>query len=436
MAQQPKRPANRRPASQRSREEEIRARKAAARRRAEEEEEYEYEREYRSSSRKKAPVKHSSTSSHASHGSAHHKKKKKNKGGKIVLFIIEILILLVMVFVLYSVLKTEKVGKVDIPEEDIVINEEVKEKEETTMKGYRNIALFGVDSREGQLDKKTRSDTIMIASINQDTGECKLVSVYRDTYLNLGNDSYNKCNAAYAKGGPEQAINMLNMNLDMNITDFVTVGFAGLTDTIDALGGIQIDVHENEIQHLNNYQISMVGKQDGTVNAKGEPNYVATAGVDYTPVTKAGLQTLNGLQATAYCRIRYVGNDFARTQRQRTVIEKVAKKAMTLNPATLNNIANAVFPKIATSLYLSEIIELLGGITGYTIGETASFPFDGSVQTGRVRKMSVVIPQDLEYNVTLLHQMLFDEQDYTPSSTVKTCSSKIASDTGVYYTGQ
>ena len=259
MAQQPKRPANRRPASQRSREEEIRARKAAARRRAEEEEEYEYEREYRSSSRKKAPVKHSSTSSHASHGSAHHKKKKKNKGGKIVLFIIEILILLVMVFVLYSVLKTEKVGKVDIPEEDIVINEEVKEKEETTMKGYRNIALFGVDSREGQLDKKTRSDTIMIASINQDTGECKLVSVYRDTYLNLGNDSYNKCNAAYAKGGPEQAINMLNMNLDMNITDFVTVGFAGLTDTIDALGGIQIDVHENEIQHLNNYQISMVG---------------------------------------------------------------------------------------------------------------------------------------------------------------------------------
>ena len=90
---------------------------------------------------------------------------------------------------------------------------------------------------------------------------------------------------------------------------------------------------------------------------------MATEGVDYVPVTTAGLQKLNGLQATAYCRIRYVGNDFARTQRQRTVIEKVAKKAMTLNPATLNNIANAVFPKIATSLDLSEIIELLGGIS-------------------------------------------------------------------------
>ncbi|MEI3211165.1 MAG: LCP family protein [Lachnospiraceae bacterium] len=168
-----------------------------------------------------------------------------------------------------------------------MINEEAKEKEETTMKGYRNIALFGVDSREGQLDKKTRSDTIMIASINQDTGERKLASVYRDTYLNLGNDSYNKCNAAYAKGGPEQAINMLNMNLDMNITDFVTVGFAGLTDTIDALGGIQIDVHANEIQHLNNYQISMVG------TTKDGETFTATAGTDYIPVTSAGLQTLN-----------------------------------------------------------------------------------------------------------------------------------------------
>ena len=119
---------------------------------------------------------------------------------------------------------------------------------------------------------------------------------------------------------------MLNMNLDMNITDFVTIGFDGLIDVIDAVGGIEIDVQENEIPHLNSYRISMVGKQDGTLNAKGEPNYVATEGVDYIPVTTAGLQKLNGLQATAYCRIRYVGNDFARTQRQRTVIEKVAKK--------------------------------------------------------------------------------------------------------------
>ena len=365
------------------------------------------------------------------------KKAAKKKRKKIVLFIMEIFVLLILLVVFWGVMKARQIKIVTIDDQDVEINEQVKEATETgAMKGYRNIALFGVDSRDGELDKNTRTDTIIIASINQDTKEVKMVSVLRDTYLNLSTDSYNKANAAYAKGGPKQAIAMLNMNLDMNITDFVTIGFDGLIDVIDAVGGIEIDVQENEIPHLNSYQISMVGKQDGTVNAKGEPNYVATAGEDYEPVTEAGLQTLNGLQATAYCRIRYVGNDFARTQRQRTVIEKVAKKAMTLNPATLNDIANAVFPKIATSLDLSEILELLGGVAGYSIGETASFPFDGSVQTGRVGKMSVVIPQDLAHNVTLLHEMFFDEQDYEPSSTVKTCSSKIASDTGVTYTGQ
>ena len=423
MAQQPKRPANRRPASQRSREEEIRARKAAARRRAEEEEEYEYEREYRSSSRKKAPVKHSSTSSHASHGSAHHKKKKKNKGGKIVLFIIEILILLVMVFVLYSVLKTEKVGKVDIPEEDIVINEEVKEKEETTMKGYRNIALFGVDSREGQLDKKTRSDTIMIASINQDTGECKLVSVYRDTYLNLGNDSYNKCNAAYAKGGPEQAINMLNMNLDMNITDFVTVGFAGLTDTIDALGGIQIDVHENEIQHLNNYQISMVG------TTKDGETFTATAGTDYIPVTSAGLQTLNGLQATAYCRIRYVGDDFERTKRQRDVLIAMMEKAKGASVGTLMSAMNAVLPHVVTSIDVEDIAAVLSKVGDYKVTVSDGFPFAGMRAGASLSVGACVVPMSLADNVVRLHEILYAEENYEPSAELKSFSAQIEADT-------
>ena len=350
------------------------------------------------------------------------KQRAAKKRRKVIIFGIEIVVILVMVAVLYLVMThTNNEGpKFTVLEtEELRIPEEVQQDE--TMKGYMNIALFGVDAtKESQLYKGSRSDSVMIASVNMDTGDIKLVSIYRDTYLNIGTDSYQKANAAYSYGGAEQAVKMLNMNLDMDITNFVTVGYKGLSEVIDGLGGIYIDVDSEEIKHINNYQIGIA----------------EVLKCDYTPVTETGTQLLNGLQATAYCRIRYVGNDFARTQRQRTVIEKVAKKAMTLNPATLNNIANAVFPKIATSLDLSEIIELLGGITGYTIGETASFPFDGSVQTGRVRKMSVVIPQDLEYNVKLLHQMFFDEQDYEPSSTVKTCSSKIASDTGVYYSGQ
>lgn len=439
MAQQTRRTDRRTSSSSRTREEELRARKAAARRRAAEEEdddyEYEYERAHRSSASRSSAgrsAQHSASagrSAQHSSSAAHNRnyKKKKKKTGKIILFVVEILILLILVGVLYTVMKTEKVGKVDIPEEDIVINEEVKAAEETTMKGYRNIALFGVDSREGQLDKKTRTDTIMIASINQDTGECKLVSVYRDTYLNLGNDTYNKCNSAYAKGGPEQAINMLNMNLDMNITDFVTVGFEGLTDTINALGGVEINVQENEISHLNNYQISMVG-----TTTDGE-TYTATAGTDYTPVTSAGLQTLNGLQATAYCRIRYVGDDYARTQRQRTVLLAIAEKAKKANASELNQIANSVFEEVYTSLDLSEIVEMLGSVTKYEVVGQDGFPEASMRSSGTIgSKGSCVVPVTLADNVTWLHQFLFDDENYTPSSAVQEYSAKIASDTSGY----
>lgn len=185
-----------------------------------------------------------------SRAAAARKAKKRQK--RIILFIFEILVLAVLVAVLYTVLKTENIQKIKVDEKNIVtkVNENVENNE--SMKGYRNIALFGVDSRDGALGKGTRSDTIMIASVNEDTGDIKLCSVYRDTYLNLSNDSYNKCNAAYAKGGPEQAIIMLNMNLDLNITDYVTIGFDGLIDVIDALGGVYIDVTEAEITHLNN----------------------------------------------------------------------------------------------------------------------------------------------------------------------------------------
>lgn len=375
-----------------------------------------YEEEKRPSSKKPVSGKKAET-----------KNKEKKKRGKILLFIAEIFVLLLMVVVLYGVLKTEEVGKVNIPEKDIVINEEVREKQETTMKGYRNIALFGVDSREGALGKNTRSDTIMIASINQDTGECKLVSVYRDTYLNLSNDSYNKCNSAYAKGGPKQAINMLNMNLDMNITDFVTVGFEGLADTIDALGGVEIDVKESEISHLNNYQISMVGT---TTDGK---TFVAKEGVDYTPVTTAGRQTLNGLQATAYCRIRYVGDDFERTQRQRTVLIAISEKAKKASPATLNEVADKVFKEIYTSLDLSEILELLGDITKYEVVDQSGFPSMDMLTTGTIgSKGSCIVPKSLEDNVKWLHEFLFNDTDYQPSEVIKECSAKIAADTSAY----
>ena len=342
------------------------------------------------------------------------KQQAKKQRRRIIIFIVEIIILVVAVVVLYGVMKGTGSGKVELDDEKIIINDTVEEAEETTMKGYRNIALFGVDSTTGALTKNTRSDTIMIASINQDTGECKLVSVYRDTYLNLSNDSYNKCNAAYAKGGPEQAINMLNMNLDLNITDFVTVGFAGLADTIDALGGVEIEVDDSEISHLNNYQLCIAEDLKRS----------------YEPVTQTGKQMLDGLQATGYCRIRYTaGDDFKRAERQREVLQAVADQAKKASLPQLTSTADAVFSEVYTSLDLSEIVDMLGNVGTYYISDNAGFPQESNRTTATIgSKGSCVIPLSLEDNVKWLHQFLFNATDYEPSETVKKCSQKIYDD--------
>ena len=336
------------------------------------------------------------------------RKKAKKKKRKTILLLIEIVLLLVLIAGAWFISRGTGVTKINIKEEDIVMNETVANNE--ALKGYRNIALFGVDARDKSLGKGNRSDTIIIASINEDTGDVKLCSVYRDTYLNLGNDSYNKCNAAYAKGGPEQAINMLNMNLDLNITDYVTVGFTGLREVIDAIGGVTIDVQENEIVHLNNYQISMVGKTDD-----GE-NYYATEGKDYIAVTSPGPQVLNGLQATAYCRIRYVGDDFVRAERQRRVIAECLEVAKKSDPTKLVKAFDGVTDSISTSFDADEIASLIKDVGKYNIVASDGFPFATNRETGKVgSKGSCVIPNNLEQNVVLLQDFFFGNTSYDAS---------------------
>ncbi len=340
------------------------------------------------------------------------KQRAQKKRRKIFIFAAEIVVLLAALVVLWGVLKGTESGRVEIREDRLIMNENVAENE--TLKGYRNIALFGVDSTVGDLAKNTRTDTIIIASINQDTGEVKLVSLYRDTYLNLSNDTYTKCNAAYAKGGPEMAINMLNMNLDLNITDFVTVGFAGLSDTIDALGGVYIDVDEAELLHINNYQYCMAEDLKRP----------------YTDVENTGYQLLDGLQATAYCRIRYTaGNDFKRAERQREVLQATAEVAKTASITSLTSIANNVFGEVYTSLDLSEIVELLGGITKYQIVADEGFPREDLRGGGKIGTSGdCVVPTSLEDNVKWLHEFLFNDSDYQVSSEVERCSEQIYND--------
>ncbi len=339
---------------------------------------------------------------------------------KMILFLFEIIIILVMVAVLYLVMNktTEGPKMASLNEEELAIPSQVQEMKEEggVMHGYMNIALFGVDAQtDAQLFKDSRSDSTMIASINMDTGDIKLVSVYRDTYLNIGTDEYNKCNAAYSYGGAEQAVKMLNMNLDMDITNFVAVGYKGLSEVIDGLGGVYVDVDSEELKHINNYQID-VSK---------------VLQCQYTPVTETGYQLLNGVQAASYCRIRQTrGDDFQRTARQREVIKAIEKRAKETDIATLTKVFNDCIDDIYTSLDSKDILDLLGNITNYRIVEEEGFPqpdMRGSARMGA--KGSCVIPTDLQSNVVWLHQFLFEDRDYTVSDSVKEYSQQIQADT-------
>lgn len=350
-------------------------------------------------------------------------KMSKKQKMKVLLFVTEIGIILVMLAVLYIVMNKSSEGPkmVQMNPEVLEIHEEVQQQtqEGGVMHGYMNIALFGLDAEtENQLYKGSRSDSTMIASINLDTGEIRLVSVYRDTYLNLGTDYYWKCNAAYSYGGAEQAVKMLNMNLDMDITDFVAVGYQGLASVIDGLGGVYIDLDSEEVDHLNNYQIGVS----------------SVLKCEYEPVKESGYQLLNGVQAVAYCRIRATkGDDFKRTARQRKVIKAIEEQAKKTDLVTLTKVFNDSIDSIYTSIDAKDILELLGSIADYSIVEEEGFPQPDLRTVGNIGgKGSCVVPLDLESNVVWLHKFLFDDEDYSVTESVKEYGRQIQAETSPY----
>lgn len=368
-----------------------------------------------STSRSGSARKGSSERTSARHSGSSRKRDKKKKNKRVLIFAVEILILIALLVGFYVVRMLDKIQKPKVEQENIVVNENIKEETVQTMSGYTTVALFGLDTRNaGQLGKGNRSDTIIIAAINNDTKEVKLVSVYRDTYLNLTNGKYNKCNGAYNAGGPEQAINMLNVNLDLQIEKYVSVDFAALTEVIDDIGGIMIDVDEEELEHLNNYTV--------------ETSEVT--GVKTQKLTSTGYQLLDGVQATSYCRIRYTaGDDFKRTERQREVIMAIVEKAKSMDLTTINDVINDVFPMIATNYSNDELLQMAPTMIGYDIVDTQGFPQDRTTAS-IASKGSCVIPVDFVSNVTQLHEYLYDDYNYTPSKEVEEIAAKITADTG------
>lgn len=384
-----------------------------------------------------------------SKGSAAARRASKSKS-KMIIFAVEIFLILIMLAILFLVVTRDSEGPkiVDLDKSNLGINEGVASNinqdgnEQAVVEpgviadtGYMNIALFGLDAKtSNQLYKGSRSDCTMVASINMDTGDIKLVSVYRDTYLNLGTDKYNKCNAAYSSGGPQQAIKMLNMNLDLDITNFVAINYQSLIDLIDGLGGIYIDVDRNELRDINNYQLSICRVRKGY--QEDDESYKPTEQADgYIPVKETGYQKLNGLQATAYCRIRLTlpGGDFDRAANQREVIMAIEDQAKKTDLATLTTVFNKVVEEVYTSLDSKDLLELLTNINNYRIVDEGGFPEASMITTTNMGALgSMVVPLDLESNVVWLHEFLFEDQEYTVSDTVKECASKIKSDTSPY----
>lgn len=343
------------------------------------------------------------------------KKKKMNKGLKIFLIILLVLVIIIVgLGVAGYTFVNGKIGKMqkeNIDTTAVGINEETKQE----LKGYRNIALLGIDSRADDYGLGNRSDCMMIASINQEINEIKLISVYRDTYVYVmenGTKRLDKITHAYSYGGAQNTLKSLNEAMDLNITEFVTVNFDAVIAAVDSLGGVYIDIDESEIKYVNDY-----------IDATSE-----SSGVKSSHITHSGRQKLDGVQAVSYTRVRYTtGGDYKRTERMRTVVEAMLSKAKTLNVGQLNSFADTILPKIRTNISTSEIWGLIPKLASFKVTESIGWPYDTK---GITLDRWYGVPVTLQSNVERLHKEAFEQEDYEASDTVKEMSAAIVKKTG------
>ena len=343
------------------------------------------------------------------------KKKKMNKGLKIFLIILLVLVIIIVgLGVAGYTFVNGKIGKMqkeNIDTTAVGINEETKQE----LKGYRNIALLGNDSRADDYGLVNRSDCMIIASINQETNAVKLISVYRDTYVYVtenGTKRLDKITHAYSYGGAQNTLKSLNEALDLNITEFVTVNFDAVIAAVDSLGGVYIDLDSSEIKYINDY-----------IDATSQ-----SSGIKSSHITSTGRQRLDGVQAVAYSRIRYTaGGDYKRTERMRTVVEAMLSKAKTLGVGQLNSFADTILPRIRTNISSSEIWGLVPKLASFKVTESIGWPYETQ---GITLDRWYGVPVTLQSNVERLHKEAFEQEDYEASDTVKEMSAAIVKKTG------
>ncbi len=340
-------------------------------------------------------------------------KRKKQKRNKVVLFAVEIIVLaalLVGLFVYSKLNKVDNTGEIEEKEVNIELDSETAK----VLKGYTNIALFGLDNRQTGRYDGGNSDCIMIASINNDTKKVKLISVYRDTFLNVKEETYSKINSAYSYGGPTGAIAALNKNLNLDIVNYVSVDFGALVEAIDLLDGIELTLTDQEVQIMNDNYIDEINGVTGRSASK---------------LSGGGTYTVDGVQALAYCRIRYTaGDDFKRTERQRTVLAKMIEKAKGSSIGTIGKLIDSMIDEISTSYTSGGLLDLASSVMDYELEDSHGWPFE--LCTGDYgSKGDLVVATDLETNVKELHEYLFGEKNNV-SNTVSGISDYIKNYTG------
>ena len=280
--------------------------------------------------------------------------------------------------------------------------------------GLYTAAVFGVDSRDGNVGKGALSDVNIIAQVNQDTGEIKLVSVYRDTYLQIEPDNYyHKMNESYFKGGPDEALWALSNNLDLDFDDYAAFSWKAVVDGINILGGVDIEVTDKEFAYINGFITE-------TVNATG---------IGSVQLTGPGMQHLDGVQAVAYARLRLMDTDFQRTERQRKVIAQCFEKAKSADLKTLKGLAEVILAQSNTSVTVKDAMPFIKNIKKYYLSETCGWPFE-KVCMDIPSRGNCVIPVSLQSNVCALHSFLYPEKEYTPAEFVIHASNHIVELTG------
>lgn len=284
---------------------------------------------------------------------------------------------------------TQKVNYAPLEANQYISSAELAKKD-----GVKNILLVGVDARKGESNNSTRSDTMMLLTVDNNNRQIKLTSFLRDTYIEIPGYRWAKLNAAQSHGGTQLLVDTLEYNYGIDIDSYMLVNFDMFTTIIDSLGGIDVEVTEKEAKYINS--------QDHMTNREKEA---------FSEEIEAGTNHFTGTQALWYSRIRYLDNDFMRTQRQRKVLSSVLSKLKTSNPLALIDMLNKIVPMLETDLTSDEMTSLGLSSVKYVFYDVCqqSIPADGTWESGRRNGGQSVLLINLEKNRDILHNFVFNK---------------------------